>query len=150
MRIEYMEDILPNLLKRTILNIAEYHLLTIIYRDGTTDRNNLARYILDYFSAASPTQVQTIVQYEKAIDACLEWNLIKTLSVSDCEEDRQRWSRDENQNLDEAPYYPGNLDFTLLGAELYGDILKKLSGKSGQDITSLTKHPEAGQKNTGR
>ena len=105
------------------MNISEYHVLTIIYRDGNDKREGLSQYIFNYFSAASHSQVQTIEQYENAIDSCLEKSLLKILTTEDCNIDKERWLNDDNQNLDEEPYLPGNLDFTISGAKIFNDLL---------------------------
>ena len=115
------------------MNIAEYHVLTIIYRDGNQIREGLSKYIFNYFWAASPTKVQSFNQYENAIDSCLKKTFLKVLTAKDCSLDNERWLIDDNQNLDEEPYLPGNIDFTKYGARVYNDFLDSLSKKKGED-----------------
>ena len=121
-----MKDLLLSVLKNLKISISEYHILTIIYLDGNSKRVGLARYIFNYFSAACPSQVETIDKYENAIDSCLEKKLLKVITIEDCENDKIRWIQDDNHNLDEAPYFPGNIDFTKYGSNFFNDILDKL------------------------
>ena len=122
------------------MDISEHHVLGIIYLEGHLKREGLSNYINRIISAVSPPQAQSVDQYENAIDSCLDKSFLKVLTIEDCNKDKERWLEDDNQSIDEHPYIPGNLDFTISGAKIYNDFLdtrsddKKLHGKNTRAV----------------
>ena len=112
------------------LNIAEFHILSVFNREGSCERQYLAKHTYKYYESARPNSACTIDEYEEAIQSCLEKGFIKIITDADCMRDIERWLHDENQFCDEDVYYKGNLDFTDKGAKLYGEIEERLLQKN--------------------
>lgn len=108
------------------LNIAEFHILSVLNREGNFRRQYLAKHTFNYYESARPNSACTIYEYDEAIQSCLEKGIIKEITDDDCRRDIERWMHDENQFCDESVYNKGDLDFTEKGAKLFGEIEERL------------------------
>jgi hypothetical protein len=115
-----------DLILRNGLNIAGYHILSVLWRDGNFKRQSLAKYTYKYYETAKPNSACAIDEYEGAIESCLEKGIIKIITDADCSRDTERWVHDDNQYCDEEVYFEGNVNFTEKGAKLYGEIQDQL------------------------
>lgn len=118
------------------INVAEYHILTLFYRECSRPRKSLANYADAYFGAVRSSS-QTVGEYEKAVDSCLEKLYIKVLSNEDCMRDKERWEHDDNQFCEEDEYLPGNLDFTVKGSRFYRKLEEKIFQRRGINPRSI-------------
>ncbi len=126
-----MNDFDREIIFNSGINIAEYHILSLFYIEGSRQRKYLSRYADEYFGAVRRSSSQTINEYEKAIDSCLANFYIKILSKDDCKHDEKRWEYDDNQFCEDDKYLPGNLDFTIKGSQFYRQIKEKIFHRNG-------------------
>lgn len=129
-----MNDQILDALLHFNISISEYHLLSIIDREGQQHRSGLSKYAFNYYMEIDPFFVRNEGEYEKAIDLCLEKQFIKVLSKYDCQKDIKRWEKDDNQFVSEIEYTPYNIDFTEQGEKLYRQIDKKIGRNRFESI----------------